>query len=41
MIDLFEKPETRQAIRAEFEEKTRGQVYKGYIPEGPPPVPVK
>ncbi len=41
MIDLFEKPETRQAIRAEFDEKTKGQVYKGYIPEGPPPVPAR
>jgi aminobenzoyl-glutamate utilization protein B len=41
MIDLFEKPETRQAIRAEFDEKTKGQVYKGYIPDGPPPVPVR
>lgn len=41
MIDLFEKPEVRQAIRAEFEEKTKGQVYKGYIPEGPPPVPAQ
>lgn len=41
MIDLFERPETRQAIRAEFDEKTRGQVYKGYIPEGPPPVPAR
>lgn len=41
MVDLFERPGTRQAIRAEFEEKTRGQVYKGYIPEGPPPVPAQ
>ncbi|HVR95127.1 MAG TPA: amidohydrolase [Thermoanaerobaculia bacterium] len=39
MIDLFEKPETRQAIRAEFDQKVKGQVYKGYIPEGPPPIP--
>jgi aminobenzoyl-glutamate utilization protein B len=39
MVDLFEDPALRQTIRAEFEEKTRGQVYKGYIPDGPPPVP--
>jgi aminobenzoyl-glutamate utilization protein B len=39
MIDLFEDPAKREAIRAEFREKTKGQVYKGYIPDGPPPVP--
>lgn len=39
MVDLFEDPAAREAIRAEFEEKTRGHVYKGYIPDGPPPVP--
>jgi aminobenzoyl-glutamate utilization protein B len=39
MVDLFEKPEAREAIRKEFAESTRGIVYKGYIPDGPPPVP--
>ena len=39
LVDLFEQAETRVAIRAEFEQKTRGVTYKGYIPEGPPPVP--
>ncbi|HYG61402.1 MAG TPA: peptidase dimerization domain-containing protein, partial [Thermoanaerobaculia bacterium] len=39
MVDLFESEEHRRAIRAEFEEKTRGKTYKGYIPDGPPPVP--
>jgi aminobenzoyl-glutamate utilization protein B len=38
-IDLYRSPELRQSIRAEFDEKTRGQVYKGYIPDGPPPLP--
>lgn len=41
MVDLFEQPEKRAAIRREFEENTKGVVYKGYIPEGPPPVPVE
>jgi len=40
MIDLFEDPKTREAIQAEFKEKTKGQIYKAYIPDGPPPVPV-
>jgi aminobenzoyl-glutamate utilization protein B len=39
LVDLFESEEQRQAIRAEFEEKTRGKTYKAYIPDGPPPVP--
>jgi aminobenzoyl-glutamate utilization protein B len=38
-VDLFENPDQRAAIRKEFEEKTRGTTYKGYIPDGPPPVP--
>jgi aminobenzoyl-glutamate utilization protein B len=39
MVDLFEDPAARAAIRAEFEKKTRGFPYKPYIPDGPPPVP--
>ncbi|HWO02926.1 MAG TPA: amidohydrolase [Blastocatellia bacterium] len=39
MVDLFEDPKTREAIQAEFKEKTKGEVYKPYIPEGPPPLP--
>ncbi|MFL6275366.1 MAG: amidohydrolase [Blastocatellia bacterium] len=39
MVDLFENPEVVAKIQAEFKEKTRGQVYKPYIPDGPPPVP--
>jgi aminobenzoyl-glutamate utilization protein B len=39
MVELFEDAELRAAMRAEFKEKSGGQVYKGYIPEGPPPVP--
>jgi aminobenzoyl-glutamate utilization protein B len=39
MVDLFEDEKAREAIRAEFKEKTRGEVYKPYIPDGPPPVP--
>ncbi len=39
MVDLFEDAKIREAIRAEFKEKTKGFVYKPYIPDGPPPVP--
>jgi aminobenzoyl-glutamate utilization protein B len=39
MVDLFEDAQVREAIRAEFKEKTKGHVYKPYIPAGPPPVP--
>jgi aminobenzoyl-glutamate utilization protein B len=39
MVDLFEDAKTLQAIQAEFREKTKGVVYKPFIPEGPPPVP--
>jgi len=39
-VDLFENPGARAAIRKEFDEKTQGITYKGYVPDGPPPVPV-
>ncbi|MBI1750282.1 MAG: hypothetical protein HYR59_06410 [Acidobacteria bacterium] len=39
MVDLFEDVSAREAIRAEFNQKTKGYVYKGYIADGPPPVP--
>lgn len=38
-VDLFEDADQRAAIQAEFKEKTRGHVYKGYIPAGAPPLP--
>lgn len=39
IVDLFEDAKTREAIQAEFKEKTKGFVYKPYISDGPPPVP--
>lgn len=39
MVDLFDDANMRQAIRAEFDSKVKGQPYKPYIPDGPPPVP--
>jgi aminobenzoyl-glutamate utilization protein B len=39
MIDLFENEQLRKDIRAEFEQRRGGHVYKAYIPDGPPPIP--
>ena len=39
MVDLFEDEKTREAIQAEFKEKSKGEVYKPYVPDGPPPIP--
>jgi aminobenzoyl-glutamate utilization protein B len=39
MVDLFENAKAREAIQAEFKEKSKGQIYKPYIPDGPPPLP--
>ena len=39
MVDLFDDPAAREAVRAEFARKTEGFVYKPYVPAGPPPVP--
>jgi len=38
-VDLFNDPQKRAGIRKEFEEKIAGKPYKGYIPDGPPPLP--
>ncbi len=39
MIDLFTDPDTRRAIRKEFNEDRKGQEYEGYLSDGPPPIP--
>jgi aminobenzoyl-glutamate utilization protein B len=39
MVDLFTNEILRNEIRAEFEARKAGHVYKAYIPDGPPPVP--
>ena len=38
-VDLFEDAAAREAIRAEFNTKTKGFTYTPQIPPGPPPVP--
>jgi aminobenzoyl-glutamate utilization protein B len=39
MVDLFEDPAARDVMQKEFKEQTAGKTYKGYIPDGPPPIP--
>ncbi len=39
MVDLFEDAKTLQAVQAEFREKTKGVVYRPFIPDGPPTEP--
>jgi aminobenzoyl-glutamate utilization protein B len=39
MVDLFDDPAARAAVRAEFDGRTRGFVYKPLVPDGPPPLP--
>lgn len=41
MVDLFESAELRDTIRAEFESTKGDAVYRGYIPDGPPPLPAE
>jgi aminobenzoyl-glutamate utilization protein B len=38
-VDLLEDASVREAIRAEWAEKTKGVTYKWMVPDGPPPVP--
>ena len=41
MVDLFQSTELREQIKKEFDEKTAGKEYHGYIPPGPPPLPAE
>lgn len=38
MVDLFENPELIQSVKKEFKERKGDYIYKGIIPEGPPPL---
>ena len=38
MVDLFEDTELRQKVREEFLERKGDYVYKGIVPDGPPPI---
>jgi aminobenzoyl-glutamate utilization protein B len=38
MVDLYEDPKKIEAVKAEFKERKGDTVYKGLVPDGPPPV---
>ncbi len=38
MIDLYEDPKKVNAVKAEFKERKGDTVYKGLVPDGPPPI---
>lgn len=38
MIDLFEDSKLREEVKAEFKERKGDYVYKGIVPDGPPPI---
>jgi aminobenzoyl-glutamate utilization protein B len=38
MVDLFEDPKKLEAVKAEFKQRKGDAVYKGLLPEGPPPL---
>lgn len=37
MIDLYQNPKLRDEVKAEFKERKGDYVYKGIVPDGPPP----
>jgi len=39
MVDLYEQPQSLQAVQSEFRAKKGDTRYVPYIPEGPPPLP--
>ena len=38
MVDLFEDSELREKVKEEFKERKGDYVYKGIVPDGPPPI---
>lgn len=38
-VDFYLDPLQREKVQNEFAAQTKGTTYKGYLPEGPPPVP--
>jgi aminobenzoyl-glutamate utilization protein B len=41
IVDLFENEQLRKEVRAEFDKRKGSTVYKAYIPDGPPPLPIE
>ncbi len=38
MVDLFEDDKLRDEVKAEFKERKGDYIYKGIVPDGPPPI---
>ena len=38
MVDLYQDPKLRAAVSDEFKERKGDYVYKGIVPDGPPPI---
>lgn len=38
MVDLYEDPKLLEAVKAEFKQRKGDYVYKGIVPDGPPPL---
>jgi len=38
MVDLYEDPKKLEAVKAEFKQRKGDTVYKGLLPDGPPPL---
>lgn len=38
MVDLFEDPKKVESVKAEFRQRKGDHVYKGLVPDGPPPI---
>lgn len=38
MVDLFEDPKKIEAVKAEYKQRKGDVVYKGLLPDGPPPI---
>lgn len=39
MVDLYERPDVLQEVRAEFAVKKGDVKFRAYVPDGPPPLP--
>jgi aminobenzoyl-glutamate utilization protein B len=41
MVDLFEDSKKIEAVKAEYKQRKGDAVYKGLLPDGPPPLTKK
>jgi aminobenzoyl-glutamate utilization protein B len=41
MVDLYQNPALVESIKAEFKTEKGDYIYKGILPDGPPPIKSK